>query len=185
MKKSYIALATLFIFGTSIYADGDIQNVNVQSVNNQEMVVDSKPQYKHKAHSRGTKIVKKKRKKRVKHSNSSRNESVNSNPLIGKGSWYGITFNGCRTASGERFKENKYTAAHRTLPFGTIVNVTDRDTGRSIVVKINDRGPFAKSRIIDLSCQAGRDLGIAGKGVFKAKLEILDREEGKKKLELQ
>jgi rare lipoprotein A len=79
----------------------------------------------------------------------------------GIASWYG-TESGTRTANGERFPTREATAAHKTLPFGTIVTVTDQRTGRSIRVRINDRGPFVKGRIIDLSPAARRGLGMDG-----------------------
>lgn len=80
----------------------------------------------------------------------------------GVASWYGPGFHGRKTASGERFDQNDMTAAHRTLPFGTRVKVVDEKTGRSIVVRINDRGPFAHGRVIDLSKQAAQALGMGG-----------------------
>ncbi len=80
----------------------------------------------------------------------------------GKASWYGPGFHGRRTASGERFNTNAYTAAHKTLPFGTKVKVTNARTGRSVVVRINDRGPCAHGRVIDLSKASARAIGING-----------------------
>jgi rare lipoprotein A len=80
----------------------------------------------------------------------------------GKASWYGPGFHGRRTASGEIFNANAMTAAHKTLPFGTMVQVTSNATGRSVVVRINDRGPFVRGRIIDLSKASARALGVAG-----------------------
>ncbi len=80
----------------------------------------------------------------------------------GLASWYGPGFWGHRTASGERLTAGAYTAAHRYLPFGTRVRVTSRRTGRSVVVRINDRGPFARGRIIDLSSASARALGMRG-----------------------
>lgn len=77
----------------------------------------------------------------------------------GHASWYG---SGRRTANGERFNPNGMTAAHRTLPFGTRVRVTNQRTGRSIIVRINDRGPFIRGRIIDLSRGAARAFGMGG-----------------------
>ena len=77
----------------------------------------------------------------------------------GGASWYG---HGSRTASGERFNPGGMTAAHRSLPFGTRVKVVHRGTGRSVVVRINDRGPFVRGRIIDLSRGASRALGMGG-----------------------
>jgi rare lipoprotein A len=80
----------------------------------------------------------------------------------GEASWYGPGFHGRRTASGETFNTNAMTAAHRTLPFGSRVRVVNQRTGRSVVVRINDRGPFHKRRIIDLAKAPAKALGIAG-----------------------
>ncbi len=83
----------------------------------------------------------------------------------GGASWYGPGFNGKRAASGEIFNENAMTAAHRTLPFGTKVEVVDQNTGNSVEVTINDRGPFHGKRIIDLSKAAATALGFRNRGV--------------------
>ncbi len=80
---------------------------------------------------------------------------------------------GPRTASGERFDRHKLTAAHRTLPFGTRVRVTNVATGRSVTVRINDRGPFVPGRVVDVSYSAAESLGITGRGVAKVKLEVV------------
>lgn len=80
----------------------------------------------------------------------------------GNASWYGPGFHGKRTASGERFNANGLTAAHRSLPFGTRVLVTNRTNGRSVVVRINDRGPFVGGRSIDLARGAARAIGMGG-----------------------
>ena len=80
----------------------------------------------------------------------------------GVASWYGPGFQGRRTASGERFNTNALTAAHRSLPFGSRVRVTNEQTGRSVVVRINDRGPFAHGRVIDLSKASARAVGVSG-----------------------
>ena len=85
----------------------------------------------------------------------------------GGASWYGPGFHGKKTASGERFNQNAMTAAHKTLPLGSVVKVTNQHTGKSIEVKINDRGPFAKGRIIDLSKAAAAKLGPQAAGVGK------------------
>jgi rare lipoprotein A len=85
----------------------------------------------------------------------------------GGASWYGPGFHGKRAASGERFNQNAMTAAHRTLPFGTVVKVVDQRTGKSVTVKINDRGPFHGSRIIDLSKAAASKLGFRNAGTTK------------------
>src|SRR3954447_8576681 len=82
----------------------------------------------------------------------------------GAASWYGPGFHGRRTASGETFNTHALTAAHKTLPFGAKVRVTNERTGRSVVVRINDRGPYAHSRIIDLSKAAAESVGISGVG---------------------
>jgi rare lipoprotein A len=91
----------------------------------------------------------------------------------GVASWYGGEFQGRPTASGEVFETNDMTAAHRTLPFGTNVMVTNLRNDRSVVVRINDRGPFVRGRIIDLSYAAARVLGIVGAGTAPVRLEIL------------
>ena len=85
----------------------------------------------------------------------------------GRASWYGPGFQGRRTANGERFNTHALTAAHRRLPFGTRVRVTNTSNGRSVVVRINDRGPFIKGRVIDLSKAAAKQLGFVSSGVTK------------------
>ncbi|WP_046864356.1 septal ring lytic transglycosylase RlpA family protein [Microvirga massiliensis] len=85
----------------------------------------------------------------------------------GQASWYGPGFHGRRTASGERFDTNAMTAAHRTLPFGSRVRVVNKRTGDSVVVRINDRGPYAKGRVIDLSRASAEALGISGVGMVE------------------
>jgi rare lipoprotein A len=82
----------------------------------------------------------------------------------GRASWYGSFHHGRRTASGETFNKNALTAAHRSLPFGTLVRVTCVRTGESVVVRINDRGPFKAGRIIDLSQATARAIGLKGIG---------------------
>ncbi|ESR24923.1 septal ring lytic transglycosylase RlpA family protein [Lutibaculum baratangense] len=91
----------------------------------------------------------------------------------GAASWYGQKFNGRRTASGERFNMNDLTAAHRSLPFGTRVRVTNVANGKSVVVRINDRGPFHGNRVIDLSRKAAENVSLLGRGVGRVKLEVL------------
>jgi len=88
----------------------------------------------------------------------------------GKASFYADKFNGRKTASGERFSNRKKTAAHKTLPFGTKVTVTNMRNGRSVKVRINDRGPFVAGRSIDLSKKAARKIGMVGEGVGNVKL---------------
>lgn len=92
---------------------------------------------------------------------------------VGIASWYGEPFHGRRTSSGEIYDMHKLTAAHLTLPFGTIVLVTDLETGRSVIVKINDCGPYVEGRIIDLSFAAAERLGMVPKGLAKVGLKVL------------
>jgi peptidoglycan lytic transglycosylase len=92
----------------------------------------------------------------------------------GLASWYGGKFHGRMTSSGEVFNTNELTAAHRTLPFGTIVKVTNLDNGKSVQVKINDRGPFVEGRIIDLSRAAAVQLGMIDSGVAHVSLQIVE-----------
>jgi rare lipoprotein A len=91
----------------------------------------------------------------------------------GKASWYGNA-DGRRTASGERFDENEFTAAHRHLPFGTIVRVTNEKNGRSVKVRINDRGPWTGGRIIDVSSAAADVLQMKRYGIVPVEIEILE-----------
>jgi rare lipoprotein A (peptidoglycan hydrolase) len=91
----------------------------------------------------------------------------------GFASWYGGYFNGRRTANGETYDIRKFTAAHKKLPFGTKVLVTNLENKQSVVVKINDRGPFKAARIIDLSPEAFKEIGYLGKGVLKVKISVL------------
>ena len=96
---------------------------------------------------------------------------------VGYATWYGAALAGHRTASGERFDPTKMTAAHRTLPLGTWVEVTRVETGQSVRVRITDRGPFGhKERIIDLSREAARQLGMLRTGVTQVKITVLESE---------
>ncbi|MEI8185525.1 MAG: septal ring lytic transglycosylase RlpA family protein [Chlorobiaceae bacterium] len=94
----------------------------------------------------------------------------------GKASYYADEFHGRRTANGETFNMHKLTAAHPSLPFGTWVRVTNMRNGKDVVVRINDRGPFAKGRIIDLSIDAAKEIGIMQSGTVRVKLEALRSE---------
>jgi rare lipoprotein A len=91
----------------------------------------------------------------------------------GRASWYGEAHHGLATASGERFDMNALTAAHRTLPFGTRLRVVNLDNDREVEVRINDRGPVAPGRIIDLSYAAARALGAVGTGVVSVRLIVV------------
>ena len=92
----------------------------------------------------------------------------------GHASWYGGQFHGRRTASGENFNKYALTAAHKTLPFGTIVRVRSLKHGREVDVRINDRGPFAKGRVIDLSQAAAEALGLTATGVAEVSLNVAE-----------
>lgn len=91
----------------------------------------------------------------------------------GTASWYGPGFRGKPTASGEKFRPGKRTAAHRSLPLGTVVKVTHLDTGRSVRVVVNDRGPYAGDRILDLSKGAARRLDMLDAGTAHIKLKVV------------
>jgi rare lipoprotein A (peptidoglycan hydrolase) len=90
---------------------------------------------------------------------------------VGNASWYGPALDGKETASGETFDQNELTAAHRTLPLGAKAVVTNLETGKSVEVTINDRGPYVNGRIIDLSRAAARQIGMSKEGVAKVKIE--------------
>lgn len=95
---------------------------------------------------------------------------------VGTASWYGPGFHGNRTSSGEIYDQNDLTAAHQTLPLGTHVAVTNLENGRAVEVRINDRGPFAKDRIIDLSYAAARSIDLIGPGTAPVRIEALGAE---------
>ncbi len=97
-----------------------------------------------------------------------------SHELVGHASWYGRKYHGRLTASGERYNMRAYTAAHKTLPFGTVVRVTNTVNSKSVDVKINDRGPFVKGRVIDLSQKSFEKIGNINKGVAPVKIEVID-----------
>ncbi len=93
--------------------------------------------------------------------------------ISGPASWYGGKFHGRTTANGERYDMNEMTAAHRSLPFGTQVRVTNERNGRSVVVRINDRGPFVGNRVIDLSRGAAAAVGMVRSGVAPVRIDVL------------
>ncbi|HTE34367.1 MAG TPA: septal ring lytic transglycosylase RlpA family protein [Chryseolinea sp.] len=97
----------------------------------------------------------------------------------GKASFYADKFEGIPTASGEKYRHNKLTGAHKTLPFGTKVKVTNLSNDKNVEVTINDRGPYVEGRIIDLSRSAAEELGFANYGLADVKLEIIDPGNGK------
>ena len=95
--------------------------------------------------------------------------------VLGRGSasYYAAKFHGRRTASGERFDNDDMTAAHRTLPFGSLVRVTNPANGRSVVVRVNDRGPFTRGRLIDVSRAAAEELGMVARGHADVELALI------------
>ena len=94
----------------------------------------------------------------------------------GIASWYGPNFHGKSTANGERFDQNELTAAHKTLPLPSIVRVTNLENGRSLIVRVNDRGPYAHGRIIDMSKRSAELLGFRNKGIAKVRVQVLEAE---------
>jgi rare lipoprotein A len=94
--------------------------------------------------------------------------------LVGIASWYGHPFHGRRTASGERYDMNKLTCAHKTLPFGAMLKVTNLSNQKSVIVKVNDRGPFIRGREIDLSREAAKQLAFKGAGITRVEIEWID-----------
>ncbi|MDH5380286.1 MAG: septal ring lytic transglycosylase RlpA family protein [Cyclobacteriaceae bacterium] len=97
----------------------------------------------------------------------------------GKASFYADKFEGRPTASGDKYRHNKLTAAHKSLPFGTIVRVTNLANGNSVELEINDRGPYVDGRIIDVSRSAAEKLGFINQGIADVKMEIVDAGDGK------
>ncbi|PSH04512.1 MAG: septal ring lytic transglycosylase RlpA family lipoprotein [Acidobacteria bacterium] len=93
---------------------------------------------------------------------------------VGKASWYGGLFHGKSTASGEDYNMYKFTAAHRELPLGTFVKVTNLKNKKSVVVRVNDRGPVTPGRVIDLSYGAARCIGMSQKGLEKVRIDVVD-----------
>ncbi|MDO5536318.1 MAG: septal ring lytic transglycosylase RlpA family protein [Desulfovibrionaceae bacterium] len=103
----------------------------------------------------------------------------NADVVLGKASWYGADFNMGATASGVPYNMYTFTAAHRSLPFGTIVRVTDQYNGKSVMVCVTDRGPFVKGRIIDMSYAAANRIGLERKGVSTVGLEVVSDSKGR------
>ncbi len=91
--------------------------------------------------------------------------------IKGRATYYASKFNGRRTTSGEIFRNKKFTCAHKTLPFGTQVKVTNLNNDKSVIVIVNDRGPYGKNMLIDLSQGAAKEIGLYGKGVVDCEIE--------------
>ncbi|WP_322082097.1 septal ring lytic transglycosylase RlpA family protein [Burkholderia sp. BCC1972] len=98
---------------------------------------------------------------------------------MGRASWYGRDFHGRRTANGERFNMNAFTAAHRTLPLSSYIKVTNSSTGKWVVVKVNDRGPYKRGRVLDLSYAAAKVIGLVHAGTGRVKIEGLSPQEAR------
>jgi len=109
----------------------------------------------------------------------SKNNTDNSMPEVyqyGKASYYAGQFIGRKTANGEIFTSNEYTCAHKSLPFGTKLKVTNIETNESIIVRVNDRGPYVKNRIVDLSLRGAHELGLMKSGVAEVSIEIVNKQ---------
>lgn len=104
---------------------------------------------------------------------------------VGDATWYGPGFHGRKTANGERFDTGLVTAAHRSLPMPSLVKVTNLDNGRTLIVRINDRGPFVRSKIIDMSSRGAELLGFRGSGTARVKIQVLEEETRFKALQQQ
>ncbi|OQW95775.1 MAG: hypothetical protein BWK79_01260 [Beggiatoa sp. IS2] len=102
------------------------------------------------------------------------NKSSKPATQVGIASYYGHRFHGRMTANGERFNKEELSAAHRSYPFGTLLRVTNLDNQKSTLVRINDRGPYIKGRIIDLSHRAARELSFVDEGITRVKLEVIE-----------
>lgn len=100
--------------------------------------------------------------------------------LHGKASYYGDQFQGRKTSSGTRFHQDSLTCAHKTLPFGTILRVRNTNNNKEVVVKVTDRGPYAKGRIVDLSKRAAKQIGMLSAGVTNVEVEVLSRGNNKR-----
>jgi len=94
-------------------------------------------------------------------------------PQYGNASWYGKSLHGKKTASGEKFDQHSFTGAHRSLPFGTLVRVKNLRNGKEVIIIVNDRGPFVRGRIIDISRAAADSIGILSRGVTRVRVEIV------------
>ncbi|MEG2173395.1 MAG: septal ring lytic transglycosylase RlpA family protein [Desulfovibrionaceae bacterium] len=152
--------------------------VHKKSVTSKKNIASKSSSKKHKRSS------KKKHNTKISADNSSNSQQIwleraaKSELQTGKASWYGDRFHGGSTASGESYDRYMFTAAHRTLPLGTVVKVTDEKSGDSVMVCINDRGPYIRGRVIDLSFAAAAQLGIDDRGVASVAVEVVSNAEG-------
>jgi len=100
-------------------------------------------------------------------------DSFENFPEYGNASWYGGPLHGRKTASGERFDMHSFTGAHKKLPFGTIIRVTNLRNGKEVFIRVNDRGPFVKGRIVDLSRAAAKAIDFTNKGVIRVRIDVV------------
>jgi rare lipoprotein A len=149
-----VALATVFFWVASLISLG--ATAIAQVVTKQQQTVKTKTASRHRAHYK-------------KH----RQAFHPITPMKGTASWYGHNFHNRKTASGKKFNQNSLMAAHRTLPFGTLVKVTNTANNYSCIVEITDRGPYVGNRIIDLSRRAAQELGFADQGIAEVRLEVI------------
>jgi rare lipoprotein A len=105
--------------------------------------------------------------------------AVHSQVQTGKASFYADKFEGAPTASGEKYRHKKFTAAHKTLPFGTRIKVTNLANNKSVEVVVNDRGPYVEGRVVDVSKAAAEELGFVNKGLAEVSVEVIDAGDGK------
>ena len=101
------------------------------------------------------------------------NPSLNDKAMSGTASFYAKKFEGKRTSSGQRYRDTQRTAAHRTYPFGTLLEITNKDNGLKTIVRVNDRGPYLKSRLIDLSYLAAKDLKLVSSGIAEVSMKVI------------
>lgn len=165
MKKAIINL--LLVFGIAMSSNVYASNKN-NTDNHVVKTKDCNTQIKSKNKGGKKNLCKSKKKFNKPHKLYVKNNTQN-----GYASWYGGKFIGRKTASGEVFSANKLTAAHKTLPLGTIIKVTNIKTKSVVTVKVNDRGPFKPNRIVDLSPSAARKIGVHKVGVMPIKLEVI------------
>jgi rare lipoprotein A (peptidoglycan hydrolase) len=106
------------------------------------------------------------------------NHPTDDKVISGKASFYAHKFEGKRTSSGQRYRANERTAAHRTYPFGTLLEVTNQTNGSKTIVRVNDRGPHSKSRLLDVSYAAAKDLGLIGSGTAPVSIKVIAMGDG-------
>lgn len=174
MSKFYkILIISIFLFKVDISLSEEIINKETQKKIEEELVEETK-NLQEILENKETLIIEEKIEEGPKKYSIEDYEVVEGTRQVGQATYYAKKFHGNRTTSGERFSLYEYTAAHRTLPFGTLVKVTNRANGKSVIVRINDRGPFSKGRILDLSPVAFEEIGSLKTGVLNVTLEVVE-----------